>query len=101
MSNANIIPKRERSPTPPLVSSPKTSGSWLVTPMPEDCQKSNPRWQEARRTWLSSEVTRFRELGLKVQKAFVRLEYIFLANGICTDLATCFFNRDDGLVIDW
>ncbi|PAV19990.1 hypothetical protein PNOK_0492400 [Pyrrhoderma noxium] len=80
MSNVNIIPKRERSPTPPLVSSPKTSGSWLVTPMPEDCQKSNPRWQEARRTWLSSEVTRFRELGLKVQKAFV---------------------RDDGLVIDW
>ena len=73
-SNAPIIPKRERSPTPPLTSTlqPRTSGVKLIAPLPKACRRSSPNYFQARRDWVREEIQALNALGLTVKNKFLR-----------------------------
>ncbi|KAL5492228.1 hypothetical protein ACEPAI_3675 [Sanghuangporus weigelae] len=81
MPSSPIIPKRERSPTPPLTTlEPRTSGVKLVSPLPIACKISSPNYHKARKQWVWEEIKVLNALGLTVTNKFV---------------------RDDGLSLEW
>ncbi|KAL5513019.1 hypothetical protein ACEPAH_3417 [Sanghuangporus vaninii] len=81
-TSSPIIPKRERSPTPPLTTTlePRTSGVKLVAPLPMACKISSPNYHKARKQWVWEEIKTLNALGLTVTNKFV---------------------RDDGLSLEW
>ncbi|KAL5537083.1 hypothetical protein ACEPAF_906 [Sanghuangporus sanghuang] len=81
-TSSPIIPKHERSPTPPLTTTlePRTSGVKLVAPLPIACKISSPNYHKARKQWVWEEIKALNALGLTVTNKFV---------------------RDDGLSLEW
>ncbi|KAJ7442526.1 hypothetical protein B0H11DRAFT_2251414 [Mycena galericulata] len=72
-----------RTPSPPPADPPRrtaTSGSKRYFPVPPDCTRRNPEFQDNRRKWARRECVILRDLGLHIEK---------------------FFFRDDGMVIEW
>lgn len=69
------VPKRERSPTPPIGSAlPRqiTAGSKRIAPIPPNCAKAAPKFVEERKAWAKREGEKLKALGLTVTKVFLR-----------------------------
>lgn len=66
--------KRERSPTPLPLNTPRTSGT-VHASIPDACRKSTPGWQASREKWVAEETRKLKALGLVIEKRLIRLVY--------------------------